>query len=126
MYGWRQAIITTNAGILLIGPLGTNFSEILIEIYSFPFKKMHLKMSFGKWRPFLSRPQCGNTRCQDSLTEKNVHSECPKVNIFSNVFVSIKDCDKKLNSYNLHNNSVSHSQTLTLNCLLLRMELESV
>ena len=30
--GLRQAIIWTNAGILLIGPLGTNFSEILIEI----------------------------------------------------------------------------------------------
>ena len=28
----RQAIIWTNAGILLIGPLVTNFSEILIEI----------------------------------------------------------------------------------------------
>ena len=27
---WRQAIIWTNAGILLIGPLGTNFSDILI------------------------------------------------------------------------------------------------
>ena len=31
--GWHQAIIWTNAGILLIGPLGTNFSEILIEIH---------------------------------------------------------------------------------------------
>ena len=30
--GRRQAIIWTNAGILLTGPLGTNFSEILIEI----------------------------------------------------------------------------------------------
>ena len=30
--GRRQALIWTNAGILLIGPLGTNFSEILIEI----------------------------------------------------------------------------------------------
>ena len=30
--GRRQAIIWTNAGILLIEPLGTNFSEILIEI----------------------------------------------------------------------------------------------
>ena len=29
----RQAIIWTNAGILIIGPLGTNFSEILIEIH---------------------------------------------------------------------------------------------
>ena len=30
--GRRQAIIWSNAGILLIGPLGTNLSEILIEI----------------------------------------------------------------------------------------------
>ena len=30
--GRRQAIIWTNDGILLIGPLGPNFSEILIEI----------------------------------------------------------------------------------------------
>ena len=30
--GRRQAIIWSNDGILLIGPLGTNFSEILIEI----------------------------------------------------------------------------------------------
>ena len=37
--GRRQAIIWTNAGILLIGPLGTNFSEILIEIHAFSFKK---------------------------------------------------------------------------------------
>ena len=38
--GRHQVIILTNAGILLIGPLGTNFSEI------------HFKMSSGK------RPQC--------------------------------------------------------------------
>ena len=48
----RQAIILTNAGILLIGPLGTNFIEILIWIQTFSFKKMHLKMSSAKWRPF--------------------------------------------------------------------------
>ena len=40
--GRRQAIIWTNAGILLIVPLGTNLSEILIGIYIFLFKKMHL------------------------------------------------------------------------------------
>ena len=50
--GRRQAIIWTNAGILLIGPLGTNFIEILSEIHTFSFKKMHLKMSPGKCRPF--------------------------------------------------------------------------
>ena len=50
--GRRQAIIWTNAGILLIWPLGTNFSEILIEIDIFLFKKMHLKVSSEKLRPF--------------------------------------------------------------------------
>ena len=50
--GRRQAIIWTNAGILLIGPLGTNFSEILAKIITSPFKKMYLKVSSVKWRPF--------------------------------------------------------------------------
>ena len=48
----RQAIIWTNAGLLLIGPLGTNFSKISIEILTFSFKKMHLKLSSAKRRPF--------------------------------------------------------------------------
>ena len=43
--GRRQAILWTSAGILLMGPLATNFSEMLIEIHTFSFKKMHLKMS---------------------------------------------------------------------------------
>ena len=46
--GWHQAIIWANAGMLLIGPLATNLSEILIKIYTFSFKKMHFKMSSGK------------------------------------------------------------------------------
>ena len=50
--GRRQAIIWTNAGILLIRTLGTNFSEILGKIPAFSFKKMHFKMSSAKWRPF--------------------------------------------------------------------------
>ena len=50
--GRRQAIIWTNAGILLIGTIGTNFSEILIEIQTFSFKKLCLKVSSAKWRPF--------------------------------------------------------------------------
>ena len=48
----RQAIIWTNAGILLIGPLGTNFSEILIGIQTFSLKKLHMKTSSAKWRQF--------------------------------------------------------------------------
>ena len=50
--GRCQTIIWTNAGLLLIGPIGTNFSEILIEILIFSLKKMSLKVSSAKWRPF--------------------------------------------------------------------------
>ena len=46
----RQAIIWTNAGLLSIGPLRTNFSEILIKIQQYSLKKMHLKMSSAKQR----------------------------------------------------------------------------
>ena len=48
----RQAIIWTNDGILLIGPLGTNFNEIVIEIHTLAFKKMHSKLSSAKSRLF--------------------------------------------------------------------------
>ena len=50
--GRRQAIIRTNAGILLIIPLGTNFSEILIKIPIVSFKEMRLQVSSAKRRPF--------------------------------------------------------------------------
>ena len=50
--GRRQAIIWTNARMLLMGPLWINFSEILIEIPTFSFKKMRLKVSSAKRRPF--------------------------------------------------------------------------
>ena len=50
--GRRQAIIWTNAGILLNDHLGTKFNEILIEIHTFLFMKMNLKMSSAKRRPF--------------------------------------------------------------------------
>ena len=48
----RHSIIWTNDEILLIGPLGICFNKMLIEIHTFSFAKMHLKMSSGKWRPF--------------------------------------------------------------------------
>ena len=46
--GRRQAINWTNAEILLIGPLGVNFSE---NQY-ISFKEMYLKLSSAKWRLF--------------------------------------------------------------------------
>ena len=51
----RQAIISSNAWLLSIGPLETNFSEILIKIRTFSFTKMRLKMSYVKWRPLCPR-----------------------------------------------------------------------
>ena len=50
--GRRQAIIWINAVILFTGPLGTKFSEILIEIHTFSLNKIRLQFSSGKWRPF--------------------------------------------------------------------------
>ena len=38
--GRHQAIIWTNAGVLLIRTLGTNFIEILDKIHLFSFKKI--------------------------------------------------------------------------------------
>ena len=55
-----QAIIWTNDGILFIGPFGTNFNEILIKIYTFSFKKMHLKKAIWKMANILPQPQCVN------------------------------------------------------------------
>ena len=44
-----QAITWTNVGLLSIGLLGTNFSEIQIGT---SFTKMRLKCRLPKWRPF--------------------------------------------------------------------------
>ena len=65
--GRRQAIFWTNAGILFIGPLGTNFNEIVIEIQTFSLKKMRLKMS-AKKAAILSRPQCVNRDAGQALS----------------------------------------------------------
>ena len=66
--GRRQAIIWASAGILLIGPSGTNFSEILMEIITLSFKKMRLKVSSVKWRP-CCLPQCVNTLRWDKTAD---------------------------------------------------------
>ena len=54
----RQPIIWAHARILFSGLLRTNFSEILIEIYTFPNTKMHLRMSSRIYRPFVSASVC--------------------------------------------------------------------
>ena len=73
--GRRQAIIWNNAGLLSIGPLGTSFSEIRIEIQNFSFTKMHLKILSAKWQPF----------CPGGDEFRYWHTYCrvtPKINQF--------------------------------------------
>ena len=52
----RQAINLTNSELLQIGPLGTKLCKLLIGTQTFPFKKIHLKTSSVKWRPFCLGP----------------------------------------------------------------------
>ena len=71
----RQAIIWTNTGILLIEPLGRNFSEILIKIQTFSLKKIRLKMLSAKcsFRPGLNMLRVCEDRnvmnCNTAMTE---------------------------------------------------------
>ena len=72
--GRRQAIIWNNAGILLIGPLGTNFGEILIEIHTFSLKKIRLKMSSAKCCSFCLGLNELSARPVDSSIYRWIHS----------------------------------------------------
>ena len=56
--GRHQANIWTNAGILLTGPSRKNASEIVIEILTFPFKKMRLKSRLRNGGHFVSASMC--------------------------------------------------------------------
>ena len=87
--GRHQAIIWTNAGILLSGPLGTNFSEILIKIITFSLKKMHLKMLPGKWQPFCLSLNVLTHWGQHKMATIFHTSQCIFLN--ENVWILIKD-----------------------------------
>ena len=76
--GRRQAIIWNNAGILSIGILGTNFSQIPGKIHSFSFKKMHFKMSSAKGRLFslsLNELTLHPLNCYPENTIRAIHSD---------------------------------------------------
>ena len=64
MPGWQQAIFWTNAGMLLIGPLGTNLRENFIEIQTFSFifiQENAFENVVCQMASILSRPQCVKT-----------------------------------------------------------------
>ena len=82
--GRSQAIIWTNAGILLIGPSGTNFSENLIEILTSSFTKMRLNVSSAKMAAILPRPQCVKLMVMQSVSNaKHYFFSCyPNPSVF--------------------------------------------
>ena len=102
----RQAIIWTNAGILLIGPLGINFNEIFFGVQTFSFKKIHLKMSSGKRWPFclglnVLRIDSVKQNCDKKIAfyhEENRGSISPMVVI---VKISCQHSSVVLNSLNI-------------------------
>ena len=69
IFSGHFCITWTSAGLLSIESLGTNFSEILIDIQNFSSLKMRLKMSSAKWRSF-----------------------CPEVDDLRAVFYSLTRC----------------------------------
>ena len=80
--GRHQAITWTNAGILFIRALRIHFSEIVSEIHTFSFQKIHLKMSSAKWRQFcldlnlLTR--WGRTKRADIFVDEIFNTSCDR------------------------------------------------
>ena len=69
-----------------LDPLGANFSENLIEILTFSFTKMRLKVSSAKWRPFclglnvLNLKICSNSSARAQI---KIDLDCVKSKIYS-------------------------------------------
>ena len=107
----RQAIILTNAGILLIGTLGTNFSEVSIAIYTFSFSKMQLKMSSGKWWPCcLGLNELIEIHPQGRQARSILYTECDSLLAQKDIIL--------IHLY--RNNRVSTTEGLTIDCTLFR------
>ena len=78
--GRRQAIIWTNAGLLLIRHLGTNFSEILIGISNIFIQENGLENVVCEMASILSRPQCVNKQHFHSQFKIALQLNCIKGN----------------------------------------------
>ena len=86
----RQAIIWTNAELLLIEPLGTNFSEILIEIQTFSLTKIR---EICEMASILSRPQCVKiVRVTGSLSWSVVYVDYTLSNMLLNISYENRNC----------------------------------
>ena len=130
----RQAIIWTNDGILLIGTLGTNFSEILIEIHAFSLKKMHLKMSSEKRRPFClglnvlnlyNHHQSVDVRSEWSIVTKDVPKGSILGPLLFNVDLFVNDAFFLYREYHIYNYSDDNNYYIFFILLTQLMTFES-
>ena len=76
--GRRQAIIWTNAAILLIHTGGTNLIQISMLIHTFSFKEMHLKMSSAEWWQF-----CLGLNVSKWMFTFSLHQGCLNFHVFA-------------------------------------------
>ena len=76
---WHQAITWANAVILLIVPLGTKFSEILVEIVAFSFKKNAFESVVCKMAAMLSQPQSVNVETTHPGWQQQSHRSSGQV-----------------------------------------------
>ena len=77
--GRHQAIIWTNAGILLIGPLGTICSDILIKINTIFIQentKIYLKISSPNGGHYVSVLMCLTIKQRLCENDKEYHAVC--------------------------------------------------
>ena len=101
---WHQGIIWTIAGILLIGPLGTNLSEILLGIQTFSFKKCIWKCSLQNG-VHLSRPQCVKytdqsvSRCSYRDCNTSWFKNASYINYLYSIFIHCKKICTILEQY---------------------------
>ena len=72
---WRQAIIFTNGGILLIQNAGTNFREILSEIHAFSLRENAFENIVYEIAAILSGPRCIKDRGPDPTRLLLIHEE---------------------------------------------------
>ena len=73
--GWHQAIIFTNAGILLIPNAGTNFREILSEIHTVSLRENAFENIVYEIAAILSRPRCVKDWGPDHTRLLLIHEE---------------------------------------------------
>ena len=107
----RQTIIWTNAGIMLIRHLGTNFSEILIGNETFSFKKMHLKCRLLNGVHFAVFPTT-------NWTNKQTNKTCFCFNHASSFYMS-NNIVKMLTNTNFKAQTLTGNHTGNYRCQLL-------